>query len=254
MRLHRRERSQSTALVQERGEYRYRQAVSKGESSGEESAPGGLSRLPPGRHGLPREFVVRNQRDRLAAGIIAAVSEHGYHETTISQIAAAAGVSRRTFYGYFKSKEECFFATFDQIAGHLREAAAEAAAGESEWPRMVAVKFRAALEVFAANPKLAEFTLAVPPRAGDAVTAHYRRAIDRALADLTEGMPAPPEVEPPSQVVQHSLIGGVVSLIVHKLEAGEGEGLEELLPDLVELFLAPFIGRAEAVRVANEAS
>ena len=38
------------------------------------------------RHGLPRDFVVQNQRDRLAAGIIAAVSEFGYHETTITQI------------------------------------------------------------------------------------------------------------------------------------------------------------------------
>lgn len=213
------------------------------------TASQGLPRLPPGRHGLPRDFVVQNQRDRLAAGIIAAVSEFGYHETTITQIAAAAGVSRRTFYGYFDAKEECFLATFDQIADHVCDAAREAAADLNEWPAQVAAKFGAALDVFSTNPQLARFALAAPPRAGGEVTAHYRRALDRALVELTAGFPA--EAEAPSPAVQQSLIGGAVALIVQKLEAGEGERLRELLPDLVELFLAPFIGRAAAVEAAG---
>lgn len=213
-------------------------------------APPGLHRLPPGRHGLPRDFVARNQKDRLAAGTIAAVAEHGYTETTIGAIAAAAGVSRRTFYVYFQGKQECFLDTFDQIAKHLREAAGEAAGTEPEWPRRVAAKIRAALEVFAANPQLATVALAVPPRAGGEVADHYRDALERALAELTEGMPPPPAVRPPSQAVQHSLLGGAASLIVERVEAGEGERLPELAPDLVELFLSPFVGRADALRIA----
>ena len=98
---------------------------------------------------------------------------------------------------------------------------------------------------------LARFTLVVPPRAGGRVTAHYRQALERALAELTEGMPPPPAVQPPSQAVQHSLIGGIVALVVQRLEAGEGERLEELLPELVELFLSPFVGRGEALSAAT---
>ena len=217
------------------------------------TAPQGLPRLPPGRHGLPRDFVVQNQRDRLAAGIIAAVSEFGYHETTITQIAAAAGVSRRTFYSYFDSKEECFFATFDQITDHLCAAARDAAAGEDEWPAQVAAKIAAALEVFSANPQLARFALAAPPRAGGEVIAYYRRALDGALAGLTDGLPGG-EAQRPSPAVQQSLIGGAVALIVQKLEAGEGERIRDLHPDLVELFLAPFVGRAAAAEVARQGS
>ncbi len=41
---------------------------------------------------------------------------------------------------------------------------------------------------------------------------------------------------------------------MRKVEAGEGESLPDLLPDLVELTLAPFLGRAEAVRVARATS
>jgi len=48
--------------------------VAKGKQAGEDSAPG-LARLPPGRHGLSREFVTRNQRDRLTAGMIAATGD-----------------------------------------------------------------------------------------------------------------------------------------------------------------------------------
>ena len=221
-----------------------------------EARSAGLPRLPPGRHGLPREFVAKNQRDRLTAGTIAAVCEHGYHDTTISQIAAAAGVSRRTFYVHFDSKEECFLATFDEIAAHLRraaeEAASEAGGADAEWGRRVAAKLAAALAVFAANPQLARFTLAVPPRAGvAAVMARYREALELALAELTAGMPEASDPPAPSLAVQQSLIGGIAALIVGRIEAGEGERVEELLPDLVELFLAPFLGRAEAVGFAT---
>jgi AcrR family transcriptional regulator len=61
----------------------------------------GKTRLPPGRHGLPREFVAENQRERLLNGVVDAVAEHGYNATTIGAIAEAAKIARRTFYEYF---------------------------------------------------------------------------------------------------------------------------------------------------------
>ena len=72
-------------------------------------------------------------------------------------------------------------------------------------------------------------------------------------ASSPRGIPAGATAQAPSAAVQHSLIGGAVSLIVQKLEAGRGESIRDLLPDLVELFLTPFIGRAEAVRAADAA-
>jgi AcrR family transcriptional regulator len=229
---------------------RYLPGVTERERPGEDSAPG-LPRLPPGRHGLSREFVAENQRDRLMAGIIAVVAERGYHDATITQIAAAAGVSRRTFYTYFSSKEECFFATYDMVARHLREAARSAAAEQPSWPERVRAKFAAALEFFAANPDLARFLMIAPPRAGNEIAARFHLAINNALAEVTEGMPPPPAVRAPSQAVQQSLVGGVAALVVRKVETGEGERLPELLPDLLELTLAPYLGREEAARLAR---
>ncbi|HEY8810768.1 MAG TPA: TetR/AcrR family transcriptional regulator [Solirubrobacterales bacterium] len=226
--------------------------MAKGKQAGEDSAPG-LARLPPGRHGLSREFVTRNQRDRLTAGMIAAVAEHGFHEATITQIAAAAGVSRRTFYGYFSSKEECFFDTFGQVADHLEGAMAGAGEGEAEWPARVRVQLTAMLETFAANPDLARFALIAPPNAGGEIAARYRELLERLFAILTEAKPAA-EVNEPSRAVADGLLGGIVALVVRKVKAGEGEQLTELAPDLLELFLTPYYGQEEAVRLARTTS
>jgi AcrR family transcriptional regulator len=239
--------------VQRRASARYRPRVAKGEQGGEESAPG-LARLPPGRHGLSREFVAKNQRDRLTAGMIATVAEHGYHDATITQIAAAAGVSRRTFYGYFSSKEECFFDTFGQVAEHLEGAMAAAAAGAENWPAQVRSQLAALLETFAANPDLARFTLMAPPNAGGEIAAGYRALLERLFVLLTQAKPSPPDVQEPSRAVTDGLLGGIVALIVRKVKAGEGEQLVELVPDLLALFLAPYYGREEAVRLAARAA
>jgi AcrR family transcriptional regulator len=214
----------------------------------------GLPRLLRGRYGLSRRFLTQNPRDRLTAGIIAAVAERGYHEVTIAQITAAGGVSRRTFYAYFPSKQECFFATYDMVADHLSGLAAAAAAPFSDWPDRLAARFRVVLDAFAANPDLARFVLIAPPRAGGEITARFHLAINNALLELTEEMPPPPAVRVPSDAVQRSLPGGIVALIVGRVEAGEGEQLPELLPDLLELTLARFLPLEEALRVARQAA
>jgi AcrR family transcriptional regulator len=210
-----------------------------------------LARLPPGRHGLPREFVSRNQRDRLAAGTIAVVAEEGFNAATVTAICAAAGVSRRTFYTYFSSKEECFYAANGTIAEHLRIATDAAADGQGEWPAKVVAKLKTTLEFLAANPDLVRFSLIAPQRAGEEVAREYRRSMGLAVVYLCEGMPPPPATRLPSDAVASALVGGMVAVVVRKVEAGDGDGLLQLLPDLAELFLTPYLGRAEAVRVAR---
>jgi len=59
--------------------------------------------LPPGRHGLPKEFVRANQRHRLLSGLAEAVAENSYACTTIAHVTRCAAVSRRTFYEHFES-------------------------------------------------------------------------------------------------------------------------------------------------------
>ena len=66
-------------------------------------------KLKPGER-VPPEEVVRNQRERLFAAMVAVCAEHGYEATTVADLVALSGVSRAAFYRLFANKKECFLA------------------------------------------------------------------------------------------------------------------------------------------------
>jgi AcrR family transcriptional regulator len=47
-------------------------------------------------------------RGRLLDGLAASIAERGYRDTTVSDIVRHARTSKRTFYGLFATKEDCF--------------------------------------------------------------------------------------------------------------------------------------------------
>jgi AcrR family transcriptional regulator len=147
-----------------------------------------LARLPPGRHGLPREFVKENQLARITVATIATVAEVGYQQSTISQLVKAAGLSRRTFYVYFQSKEACFLGALEAIADHLRASAQEAAEGAGGVKRLEA-EIRSVVEVFEANPKLGICCLVEAPIAEEEIKARYRGAVRGLTSRLAAAVP-----------------------------------------------------------------
>lgn len=71
-----------------------------------------------------RERKKRQTRAALAESALRLFAEKGYDSTTIADIAAAADVSTRTFFSYFRTKEEVVFADTDERLNRLREALA----------------------------------------------------------------------------------------------------------------------------------
>jgi len=212
-------------------------------------APG--DRLPPGRHGLPRVFVAENQRERLLNGVVEAVAEHGYNATTISRITAAAKISRRTFYEYFGGKEDCFAAAYEMIETHVLDSMLAAPGAGEPWPDRVRARLAALLDVLSRDPAVSRCFLIEPLAAGGDIAARYREAMQLLAATLR---PEPPPSDLDMEVRDQALIGGIATLIVRRLNAGGPQRLPELLPDLVELALAPYVGREEAKRQAAAAA
>jgi TetR/AcrR family transcriptional regulator, regulator of mycofactocin system len=64
-------------------------------------------------------------------------TEHGFEDTTVERIAAAAGVSKRTFFRYFDSKTDVLWHAFD---GEVRSLRAAFAAVPPEVPLMAAIR------------------------------------------------------------------------------------------------------------------
>lgn len=210
-----------------------------------------LRRLPPGRHGLSREFVSQNQRERLIAGSIAAVAERGFRETTVTEISAAAGVSRRTFYTYFQTKEECFLATFDLLEEHLFAAISAAAPARSSWTERVRARIAALLGLLEENPDLVRFAVVAPPAAGGTVTERNRLLLERLVEALTTDAPKGRGYSTPTEVERGATAGALAAVLAAKVEGG-GERLAGASPELVELVLAPFVGRRRAAAAAEK--
>ncbi|MBW1596041.1 TetR family transcriptional regulator [Streptomyces sp. JJ38] len=59
-------------------------------------------------------------RRELAAAAMELFATKGYAETTVDEIAAAAGVARRTFFRHFRSKEEAIFPDHDDTLERAR--------------------------------------------------------------------------------------------------------------------------------------
>lgn len=209
-------------------------------------APG--DRLPPGRHGLSRVFVAENQRERLLNGVVEAVAEHGWNATTIAGITAAAKISRRTFYEYFEGKEDCFSAAYGMIETHVLDSMLAAPGAGEEWPDRVRARLAALLDVLSRDAAVARCFLVEPLAAGGDVAVRYREAMQLLAATLR---PEPPPSELDMEIRDQALVGGIATLIVRRLNAGGAARLADLLPDLTELALAPYVGREEARRLAS---
>ncbi len=235
---------------------RYRREAEMASETGkpeEQELPPELARLPPGRHGLPREFIVHNQRERLIAGLAEAVAEHGYGGTTIADITRHAAVSRRTFYEHFDSKDECFVAAYEIVTERLREQVEAGFEPSDDWPHAIKSGLAAMLAFLAAEPNLARLAMVEAQVAGPVVVQRYDEAIKTFVPFFQAGREAAAANGASlTPTTEDALVGGMVSLISRRVLAGKTEQLEELLPDLVEFILTPYLGPEEAEHIATE--
>ncbi|WP_370092366.1 TetR family transcriptional regulator [Streptacidiphilus sp. MAP12-20] len=92
-------------------------------------------------------------RQELATAAMELFASQGYEETTVDQIAVAAGVARRTFFRYFRSKEEAIFPDHDDTL--VRVADLLASAEPTEHPLDVVCRgIKEVLRMYAATPSV----------------------------------------------------------------------------------------------------
>ncbi|WP_182903522.1 TetR/AcrR family transcriptional regulator [Microbispora sp. H10830] len=81
-----------------------------------------------------RERKKRLTRQRIVAAAMKLFAEQGYEQTTVAQIAVAADVDPKTFFNYFRSKDEVVLADtehiFDLLLGTLAERRPQEGPGE----------------------------------------------------------------------------------------------------------------------------
>jgi AcrR family transcriptional regulator len=205
-------------------------------------------KFPSGIRKLPSDLISAVQRERLIAAMLRAASELGYRETNVQDVIERAGVSRPTFYEHFDNKEDCFLAAFDATAARLRQRVSAAAekGGDNLRDRL-----RFGLETllhFAATEPDAARALIVEARAAsaeavmrrDELLDHFTGCIDTQVRELLPGAPAY------SAITAAGIVGGVEALLYSRLNKGEFEDLDSLLPSLMYFLVLPFEGHEAA--------
>jgi AcrR family transcriptional regulator len=212
-----------------------------------------LSKLPPGRHLIPRDFVTQNQRERMLLATAELVAERGYQKTTIELIAKTARIALVTFYEHFASKEECFLAAFDESVAAAAEVFAELVDEERPWPEQIASGLEVLLEMVAAEPARAKLCLVESQAAGEAALARYQGMLEKLAPKLREGRELNPRADRLPEGLEVAIAGGLAWLVHQRLVSGRADELKGLLPEMLQVTLTPYVGEADAARAAEAA-
>jgi AcrR family transcriptional regulator len=176
------------------------------------------------------------------------VSFKGYVAMSVEDIVSAAGVSRRTFYDNFKSKEEAFLAAFDAVGGELIRRVSVTYDASPRFADGVISGLRAFLEFAASEPRYADMCMVEVLAAGPAAIGR-RNLVMSALAKLLHrgAQTVPNGIQPP-ELTAETVVGGVYEVVYSRVLQGSATELPALLPDLAYSMMLPYLGHYEAAR------
>ncbi|WP_217999156.1 TetR family transcriptional regulator [Nocardiopsis trehalosi] len=132
--------------------------------------------------------AVRAEIAEVALGLFAA---QGFDDTTVDQIARAAGLTKRSFFRYFPTKEDAAFAGVDVTGEHVVHALRERPVDETPWRSLHQVlrdwqQRIHASEQAVASLRLIESTPSLRARVHEK-REHWRGAVSEALRDRSDG-------------------------------------------------------------------
>jgi AcrR family transcriptional regulator len=208
--------------------------------------------MPPGRHPLPREFIAQHQRSRIIAALAEETGDKGYRAFTVADIVSRAGIARNTFYENFSSKEDCFLAASEFAVKEALRRVVDAAGRVDAWPQRVNAGLAAFLHYVASEPALARTCIVEALSAGPAAVERYERSIQAFVPLFRMGRKVAPKGDTLPGTLEETIVGGVFWIIYQRIVMGQVEEIEQLLPELVEFSLTPYVGPEAAKRAAAE--
>ena len=209
-----------------------------------------MEQLPRGRHRIPREDVVRSQRRRLLAGMTRALVEEGFARLTVEDVIVNAGVSRKTFYEHFESREECLLAAYDAASEELWRAGGEAALAVEGGSARVVAALAATADFLAADPERAHLFTREARVAGAEIAARQRADAERAAALLRAGRAESAIARDLPEATELTLVENLAALVGANVLSGVAALLPDLVPQLAEYLLEPYLGAERAKAAA----
>ncbi len=207
--------------------------MSPGDRTRSEGSTTAGTRLPRGPHALTREQVSASQRGRLIVAMADLVGHDGYTATTVANVLAYAGVSRKAFYKHFDNKQECFLAAYDAIATEGRREisrAYDAGSDPAEGAQLAIAKLFERAINNPGNVRLALVEAGVVGPTGIERRERLMSEYEGLLRDML-GLPRGPGTVP--NPILRGIVGGLNGVLYAHVRSGELEQLRELIPDMV---------------------
>jgi AcrR family transcriptional regulator len=203
----------------------------------------GQKGLPRGPQALPRAQVAAHQRERLVEAMVQAVNERGVVATTISDLVARAGISRRTFYEHFENKEECLLATYDAVVESEVQQLLEVYTSTEGWLEQLEAMIRALFAAIADRPDAARLICVEMGASGAAGVQRWADGAARFERFITRGFeqaPGPGTIPDP---VARAIVGALRKIIYSRVRAERSSKslkleLTRLVPELMSWIAA----------------
>jgi AcrR family transcriptional regulator len=198
---------------------------------------------------LPREFVASHKRRRMMDAVAELTAENGYEATKIADIVRRAAVARKTLYDNFDGKEDLFLSAVNATMTEMRMAIEAACEQASDSPESgIVAGLEALLDFVAEHPAAAKMCMLEAISA----TPSSARLYDAGVRDCVELLraSAPADASLP-ETIEESLVGGVAWILQLKIRRGEAEQAPDLLPELSQFVLSPYLGVGKVVDTAR---
>ena len=145
---------------------------------------------------------------------------------------------------------ERFADAFEAAFARLQIRVETACATEAEWSMQIAAGIRAALAFAAAEPVAAQILTNEAMAEGKAGFARYDRMIGHFATGLLPGRAEHPEGDQLPQITEKTMVGGVAMLVAQRLSFDRQAELPGLASEAIQFVLTPYLGAADAKRVA----
>ncbi len=144
-----------------------------------------------------------------------------------------------------------FAVAFDSAFAALQVRVESACAGVEEWPAGVAGGIRVAFEWVAEEPRAAQLLTNDALAGGSAGFERYERMITYVAGLLLPGRAQAGHGERLPEITERAMASGVTMLVAQRLSMSREGELPELAPEAIQFVLTPYLGSAEARKVAG---
>jgi AcrR family transcriptional regulator len=161
----------------------------------------------------PRRRVLGPKHVKIIEAFVEIAAEHGFAGTAVERVCERTGMSRRTFYECFTSREDCLQAVLEEGKETAVEIVAEAFDRE-ENPTDGLRKAVASLLVFLdEEPKRARVLLVESLAAGQRTLQHRERILAELREAVLARLPAKDSPSPPSSFAAEAAAGAALALL-----------------------------------------